>query len=125
IGPAAAAAAPALRRCLTSPDLWLRVECAAALWRVAGDAEATLPVLLAAWEENRHTRVTVAECLAEMGPAAARAEPAIRAELARRRRHNVVAGGAGSHDIHEDEKLLTLCRAALDRLDREQPGGAA
>ncbi|WP_406863116.1 PBS lyase [Streptomyces sp. HUAS MG47] len=120
IGPAAGGAAAALRRCLTARDLWLRVDGAAALWRVAGDAQAALPVLLTAWEQNRHTRVTVAECLAEMGPAAIAAAPLIRAELARRRRHNVVAGGTGSHDVHEDERLLTFCRAALARMERAE-----
>ncbi|MEU8762998.1 PBS lyase [Streptomyces sp. NPDC048659] len=120
IGPAAASAAPALRAGLGSRDLWVRVRSAAALWRVSGEAESVLPVLLAAWEENRHTRVTVAECLAEMGPAAAEAEFAIRTELARRHRHNAREDGAGSHDVHDDEKLLTLCRAALARMERHR-----
>ncbi|MFI8960832.1 PBS lyase [Streptomyces sp. NPDC053493] len=118
IGPAAAPAAPALRAGLGSRDLWVRVRSAAALWRVAGDAAAVLPALLEAWEENRHARVAVAECLAEMGPAAAEAGPAIRAELSRRRRHNAREDGAGSHDVHDDEKLLTLCRAALAQMER-------
>ncbi|MGO4634549.1 PBS lyase, partial [Streptomyces sp. 2RAF24] len=113
-------AAPALRAGLGARDLWVRVRSAAALWRVSGDAETVLPVLLAAWEENRHTRVTVAECLAEMGPAAAEAEFAIRTELARRHRHNAREDGAGSHDVHDDEKLLTLCRAALARMERHR-----
>ncbi|MEU8616990.1 PBS lyase [Streptomyces sp. NPDC048623] len=118
IGPAAAQAAPALRAGLGARELWVRVRSAAALWRITGEAADTLPVLLAAWEENRHTRVAVAECLAEMGPAAAGAEPAIRAELSRRCRHNAREDGAGSHDVHDDEKLLTLCRAALAQLER-------
>ncbi|MFI8520324.1 PBS lyase [Streptomyces sp. NPDC085481] len=117
IGPAAAASAPALEAGLGARDLWVRVRSAAALWRVAGDAPAVLPVLLSAWDENRHARVAVAECLAEMGPAAAEAELAIRTELARRRRHNAREDGAGSHDVHDDEKLLTLCRAALSQLE--------
>ncbi|MFG2871264.1 PBS lyase [Streptomyces sp. NPDC048338] len=120
IGPAAAGGAPALRPGLTARDLWVRVACATALWRVAGDADASLPVLLAAWEENRHARVEIAECLAEMGPAAAEAETVIRAELARVRRHNARETGSGSHDIHEDEKLLAFCRAALARIERDQ-----
>ncbi|BAU86034.1 O-succinylbenzoic acid-CoA ligase [Streptomyces laurentii] len=118
IGPAAREAAPALRAGLGSRDLWVRVRSAAALWRAAGEPDAVLPVLLAAWEENRFARVEVAECLAEMGPLAAEAEPVIRAELARRRRHNAREDGAGSHDVHDDEKLLTLCQAALDRMTR-------
>ncbi|MEV6248387.1 PBS lyase [Streptomyces sp. NPDC051742] len=118
IGPAAAAAAPALRPGLASRDLWVRVRSAAALWRVSGDTAAALPVLLAAWEENRHARVDVAECLAEMGPAAASAQLVVLTELTRRRRHNAREGASGSHDVHLDEKLLTLCRAALARMER-------
>ncbi|MGA5192233.1 PBS lyase [Streptomyces exfoliatus] len=117
IGPAAAAAAPALRPGLASRDLWVRLRSAAALWRVSGDTAAALPVLLAAWEENRHARVDVAECLAEMGPAAASAQLVVLTELTRRRRHNAREGASGSHDVHLDEKLLTLCRAALARME--------
>ncbi|WP_395363506.1 PBS lyase [Streptomyces sp. YH02] len=118
IGPAAASTAPALGPGLASRDLWVRVRSAAALWRVSGDAAAALPVLLAAWEENRHARVDVAECLAEMGPAASEAQLVILTELTRRRRHNAREGASGSHDIHLDEKLLTVCRAALARMER-------
>ncbi|NML54308.1 PBS lyase [Streptomyces sp. R302] len=117
IGPAAAGAARALRPGLTSRDLWERVRCAAALWRVSGETERTLPVLLAAWEENRHARVEIVECLAEMGPAASAAQLPILTELTRRRRHNAREGASGSHDVHQDEKLLTLCRAALTRME--------
>ncbi|MFB7514022.1 PBS lyase [Streptomyces sp. NPDC056144] len=118
VGPAAAAAAPALRPGLASQDLWVRVRCATALWRITGDTAFTVPILLAAWEENGHARVDIAECLAEMGPAAADARLVILTELTRRRRHNAREGGSGSHDIHQDEKLLTLCRAALARMER-------
>ncbi|WP_055599302.1 hypothetical protein [Streptomyces aureus] len=118
IGPAAASTAPALGPGLTARDLWVRVRSAAALWRVSGDTAAALPVLLAAWEENRHARVDVAECLAEMGPAASEAQLVILTELTRRRRHNAREGASGSHDIHLDEKLLTVCRAALARMER-------
>ncbi|MFG2774552.1 HEAT repeat domain-containing protein [Streptomyces sp. NPDC048350] len=118
IGPAAASSAPALFPGLAARDLWVRVRSAAALWRVSGDAESALPVLLAAWEENRHARVDIAECLAEMGPEAVEARWVIRTELLRVRRHNVRESGYSSHDVHEDEKLLTFCRAALDRIER-------
>ncbi|MFF7811680.1 HEAT repeat domain-containing protein [Streptomyces sp. NPDC007945] len=117
IGPAAAEAARALRPGLTSRDLWERVRCATALWRVSGETERTLPVLLAAWEENRHARVEIVECFAEMGPAASAAQLPILTELTRRRRHNAREGASGSHDVHHDEKLLTLCRAALSRME--------
>ncbi|MFG2761393.1 HEAT repeat domain-containing protein [Streptomyces wuyuanensis] len=113
VGSAAADAAPELRELLTSPERWLRMDAAAALWRVTGEARESLPVLRTAWEENRYGRVEIAECLAEMGPSAGPAAPLLRAELARPRRHNVLDGGSGSHDIEQDERLLTLCRAAL------------
>ncbi|MFF8384563.1 PBS lyase [Streptomyces kanasensis] len=123
-GGSARAAAPELRACLTARDVWLRVDAAAALCRVTGDLGEALPVLLAAWRENRHTRIDVAECLAELGPAgraAAEAEPLLRAELARTRRHNVSAGVSGDHDIHQDERLLELCRRVLDEPATEAP----
>ncbi|MFD7445352.1 HEAT repeat domain-containing protein [Streptomyces sp. NPDC059909] len=113
LGPRASAAAPALRDLLASRERWLRMDAAIALWRVTGDTRDALPVLLSAWEENRYGRVEVAECLAEMGPAASPAAPLLRAELSRPRRHNVLDGGSGSHDIEQDERLLTLCRRAL------------
>ncbi|MEV5443864.1 PBS lyase, partial [Streptomyces sp. NPDC052644] len=121
-GGSARAAAPELRACLTAPDVWLRVDAATALCRVTGDLGEALPVLLAAWRENRHTRVEIAECLAELGPAdrqAPDAAPLLRAELACARRHNVSAGVTGDHDIHEDERLLALCRRALGDAGRD------
>lgn len=96
----------------------MRVRAAAALWRVTGETEEALPVLLAAWEEDRHARVDIAECLAEMGPAASEAQLVLLTELTRRRRHNAREGASGTYDIHLDEKLLTLCRAALARMER-------
>ncbi|RNL72726.1 HEAT repeat domain-containing protein [Streptomyces sp. I6] len=113
VGRAAADAAPALRELLASPERWLRMDAAVALWRVTGAAGESLPVLRTAWEENRYGRVEIAECLAEMGPSAEPAVPLLRAELSRPRRHNVLDGGSGSHDIEQDERLLALCRTAL------------
>ncbi|MDN3294528.1 HEAT repeat domain-containing protein [Streptomyces ficellus] len=115
MGPAGAAAVPELRACLVAPSVWLRVDAAVALCRVTGEVreEEALPVLVAAWRENRHTRVEIAECLAELGPAPAEAAVLLRAELARSRRHNVSEGSSGDHDVHHDEKLLALCRRAL------------
>ncbi|MFF1837036.1 HEAT repeat domain-containing protein [Streptomyces sp. NPDC058231] len=115
LGARAAAVAPALRALLHHDELWLRVEAAIALWEVSGRTEESVPVMLAAWEKNRHVRVRVAECLAQMGVAGAGSDAAraLRAELASVRRHNAMDGGYGSHDTHEDEKLLALCRQAL------------
>ncbi|MEU1432653.1 PBS lyase [Streptomyces sp. NPDC005786] len=115
LGPLAAVTAPRLRALLRHEELWLRVDAAIALWEVSGRAEESVPVLLAAWEKNRHVRVRVAECLARTGAAGAGSDAAhvLHAELASVRRHNAMDGGYGSHDTHEDEKLLALCRRAL------------
>ncbi|MFJ6430773.1 HEAT repeat domain-containing protein [Streptomyces sp. NPDC091416] len=115
LGAHAAVTAPRLRALLLHEELWLRVDAAIALWEVSGRAEESVPVLLAAWEKNRHVRVRVAECLARAGAAGAGSEAAhaLRAELASVRRHHAMDGGYGSHDTYEDEKLLALCRRAL------------
>ncbi|MFH8473152.1 HEAT repeat domain-containing protein [Streptomyces sp. NPDC018000] len=115
LGTRAAVTAPRLRALLGHEELWLRVDAAIALWDVSGRAEESVPVLLAAWEKNRHIRVRVAECLARMGIAGAGSDVArvLSAELASARRHNAMDGGYGSHDTYEDEKLLALCRQAL------------
>ncbi|MGP3754973.1 PBS lyase [Streptomyces sp. IBSNAI001] len=115
LGRRAEAVAPRLRALLAHEELWLRVDAAIALWEVSGRTGEAVPVLLAAWEKNRHVRVRVAECLARMGPAGAGSDAArvLRAELLSVRRHNAMDGGYGSHDTHEDEKLLALCRRAL------------
>ncbi|WP_405405456.1 HEAT repeat domain-containing protein [Streptomyces sp. NBC_01104] len=115
LGPLAAVTAPRLRALLLHEELWLRVDAAIALWEVSGRAEESVPVLLAAWEKNRHVRVRVAECLARAGAAGAGSDAVhvLHAELASVRRHNAMDGGYGSHDTHEDEKLLALCRRAL------------
>lgn len=117
LGERAASAAPKLRALLRHEELWLRVDAAIALWEVTGRAADVVPVLLAAWEKNRHVRVRVAECLARMGAAGAGSEAAhvLSAELASVRRHNAMDGGYGSHDTYEDEQLLALCRRALQR----------
>ncbi|MER5847332.1 PBS lyase [Streptomyces sp. NPDC002012] len=115
LGTRAAVTAPRLRALLGHEELWLRVDAAIALRDVSGRAEESVPVLLAAWEKNRHVRVRVAECLARTGVAGAGSDVAhvLRAELASVRRHNAMDGGYGSHDTYEDEKLLVLCRQAL------------
>ncbi|MEU8673403.1 HEAT repeat domain-containing protein [Streptomyces sp. NPDC048560] len=115
LGERAAPAAPKLRALLRHEELWLRVDAAIALWEVTARAGDVVPVLLAAWEQNRHVRVRVAECLARMGAAGAGSEAtrALSAELASVRRHNAMDGGYGSHDTYEDEQLLALCRRTL------------
>jgi hypothetical protein len=115
LGPRAAVVAPRLRGLLAHEELWLRVDAAISLWEVTGRSQETTEALLADWERSRHVRVRVAECVARMGPvpAGSAAAHVLRSELASVRRHNAMDGGYGSHDIHEDEKLLALCRRAL------------
>ncbi|MFB7184314.1 HEAT repeat domain-containing protein [Streptomyces sp. NPDC056230] len=115
LGTRAAVTAPRLRALLRHEEPWLRVDAAIALWDVSGRAAESVPVLLTAWEQNRHVRVRVAECLARKGVAGAGSDAAhaLRAELASVRRHNAMDGGYGSHDTYEDERLLALCRQAL------------
>ncbi|MET9916427.1 HEAT repeat domain-containing protein [Streptomyces sp. NPDC006435] len=115
LGARAEVTAPRLRALLGHEDPWLRLDAAIALWDVTGRADESVPLLLAAWEANRHSRVRVAERLAQSGVAGAGSESAraLRAELASVRRHNAMDGGYGSHDTYEDEKLLAFCRQAL------------
>ncbi|MFI2778704.1 PBS lyase [Streptomyces sp. ALB3] len=115
LGRRAEAVAPRLRALLAHEEPWLRVDAATALWEVTGRTGEAVPVLLSAWERNRHVRVGVADCLARMGLATAGSDAArvLRAELLSVRRHNALDGGYGSHDTYEDEKLLALCRRAL------------
>jgi HEAT repeat protein len=116
IGPAAARAKPRLRGLLTVSEPWLRLDAAVALWRVTGDSAATLPVLRASWRDHVNTRLNVARCAAEIGPAAAALGPLLSRELVAVRRHNYSESGYGGHDIPADLRLLEFCRQALSRL---------
>ncbi|MBW3704675.1 PBS lyase, partial [Streptomyces griseus] len=115
LGRRAGVVAPRLGGLLAHEDLWRRVDAAIALWEVSGRTQETVEALLSDWERSRHVRVRVAECVARMGPVpeGSAAAHVLRSELVSVRRHNAMDGGYGSHDIHEDEKLLALCRQAL------------
>ncbi|QDY79009.1 PBS lyase [Streptomyces qinzhouensis] len=128
MGPAGAGAAPTLAPLLTAADPWTRVDAAHALWSVTGGPGLSWPVLRAAWDSLPSTRIPTAERLTggtDPGggadgargafPAGAGGAAALlRAELAQVRRHNAIDGGYGSHDIVRDERLLALCRRALN-----------
>ncbi|MEH0935303.1 hypothetical protein [Micromonospora psammae] len=118
LGPAAAGTAPRLRELCAAADStgWLPLAAAVALWRVTGDAAATLPTLLSAWRANSYTAREVVRHLAEFGPLAADAVPLLRAELARVRRHNVREATWTTDQVAADEELLRYCRAALDAI---------
>ncbi|MFF2012876.1 HEAT repeat domain-containing protein [Streptomyces sp. NPDC058195] len=123
LGERAFVVAPRLRALLGHEEPWLRVDAAIALWEVSGRAGESVAALLAAWEQNRHVRVRVAEGLARMGAAGAGSDAAgvLRAELASVRRHHAMDGGYGSQDIHEDERLLAFCRQALSGTTGKEP----
>lgn len=108
IGPPGETALPRLRKMLDSGYAWTRGHDAAALWDIAGEAEAAAVVqtLLAAWEENDCTASHLPACLNRMGSAAAPPLPRIRAELALTRRGR-------SRSLACDEEVQHTCRAVL------------
>ncbi|MEV6536195.1 HEAT repeat domain-containing protein [Streptomyces sp. NPDC051639] len=114
LGASAGAALPDLRRMAASRDVWERTAASGALWDIAGNPDPVLTALRSAWEQNVHTRGTLAACLGRMGAAGTPAHDLLRTELAAPRRHRARSAGHGSHDIVEDEQLLRACRAALD-----------
>lgn len=109
LGPAAAPLAPRLRELMTAGAGG--APAAVALWRVTGDADEVLPVLIEAWTATPADRPETAACLVELGPAAAPALPLIRRELASPRRHrNDNTQGNMRYDVASDEALLRDCR---------------
>ncbi|MEU0389274.1 HEAT repeat domain-containing protein [Streptomyces chartreusis] len=117
LGPAARTALPGLRRMTGSGEASERAAAACAVWRITGEPEReqVLPVLRAAWTEHPRTRPAIAGCVAALGPRGAPLHDLLRAELTSPRRHRADSGGYDSHDIHEDEGLLRVCRGVLGR----------
>jgi hypothetical protein len=82
IGPQAKSALPSLRNLLTDKDAYTRAAAAVAIWRIEGDVTNTLPIMIQALPEIRTpSTLQVVEGLAEMGPRAKAAVPALKAEL--------------------------------------------
>ncbi|MEV0646709.1 hypothetical protein AB0I28_15740 [Phytomonospora sp. NPDC050363] len=116
LGPVAAQAAGRLRKAMRSGRAerpWPRLRAAVALWKVTGDADAVLPLLSGLWPARPFMRRDIAECLADMGTAAAPARALLRAEVTRKRRHNSSDNGWSSEQVPEDLALLRACRTAL------------
>ncbi|GAB2852129.1 hypothetical protein GCM10027074_18610 [Streptomyces deserti] len=113
LGRAARPALPGLRRLAGSHDAWERTAAACAVWRITGEPEPVLEVLRSAWTEHAPTRAPIAACVAAMGPSGAPLHDLLRPELAAPRRHLAGSGGFGSHDVHEDERLLRWCREGV------------
>jgi hypothetical protein len=61
IGPAAKSAAPAVRSVLGNADALTRATAAWALWRISGDLEATVPVLVEALASRRPIMVATGQ----------------------------------------------------------------
>ncbi|MFH9826667.1 HEAT repeat domain-containing protein [Streptomyces bobili] len=121
IGPPASVALPRLRNLLTHDYEWVRVHCAAALWEIAGEAEApaVLDALLQAMAKNPATANHVVTCLDRMGPLAAPALPLLREQLTLPRR------GGRFQSIDHDEELQRVCRTLIARLDTPAPKASA
>jgi HEAT repeat protein len=105
IGPAAAPLAGHVRAMLDG-DWFAPVT----LWTISRDVEAALPALTRAWTARRYAYRPIAQCWAEMGPAAAVAAPLLRAELAEPTRATY---HGSSEAIPDDERFLVTVREAL------------
>jgi hypothetical protein len=111
LGPAAAPLVPRLRAAVATvrwPEVVLTL-----LWQITGDTGTYLPALVDNWRRERSRNNLTAEAWIAMGPAAAVAEPLLRAELANPVRSTYEPYSHGSADIENDEDYLTLCRKAL------------
>ncbi|MFG2916633.1 hypothetical protein ACGF0D_27565 [Kitasatospora sp. NPDC048298] len=91
LGPQATRCASAVRPLLESPGPWTRVQAAYAWWRITGDTDAAVPVLLAALEPLRSgdadesCRAAV-QYIAQIGARASAAAPLLEATLSSDRR---------------------------------------
>ncbi|MFH9675051.1 HEAT repeat domain-containing protein [Streptomyces sp. NPDC017405] len=116
LGPAARPALPLLHRLVRSGPLPERVPVACALWHIGGDPEPVVPVFRAAWPAAPGTRLSIADCLTAMGPAAAPLHDLLTTELSSPRRHTAHRSPDTTHAIPDDEELLRGCRGVLGGL---------
>jgi hypothetical protein len=78
-GPRATNALPALKRALNGNQKWVQVFSAEAIWKISKDTNTVLPPLIAGLKSSGEARrMFMFNVLAEMGPAAQPAVPAIR-----------------------------------------------
>ncbi|MEV7520737.1 hypothetical protein [Streptomyces sp. NPDC091371] len=120
LGPAASRYAGTVRGLMESPGAWIRTSAAHAYWRITGDPEPAVPVLLAAvdpgWTGNPAQPVRQAvRHLGEIGPAAAVAAPRLRGILDSERR---LAYGFRGLSILVDEMYTRTLGEALARIER-------
>ncbi|MFJ4864221.1 hypothetical protein [Streptomyces sp. NPDC088748] len=122
LGPLAAPHADAVRGLLDSPGAWTRAAAAHAYWRITGDAEPAVPVLLA--EVDPHwtgqPAAPVQEAVRRLGeigaPAAGPAAPLLRRILAREER---LTHAYDSSRILADEAYVRTLTGALERIAPE------
>ncbi|MFF1492431.1 hypothetical protein [Streptomyces sp. NPDC058304] len=118
LGPLAAAHADTVRGLLESPGAWTRVAAAHAYWRITGDPEPAVPVLLAevdpVWTGNPAlpTREAVRR-LGAIGAPAAAAAPLLRRILAAEKRLSHPYDGVR---ILADEAYVRTLTEALERI---------
>lgn len=119
LGPAAAAHADTVRGLLESPGAWTRVTAAHAYWRITGDPEPAVPVLLAAvdpaWAGNPAlpTREAV-RLLGVIGGPAVAATPLLRRILASGER---LGHPFERRRILADEAYVRTLTGTLERID--------
>ncbi|MGW1654316.1 hypothetical protein [Streptomyces atratus] len=117
LGPSATPYADRIRALLAEREQgWLPLRCGYALWRITGESGEAVPALLGLLSPLQQGRyayratITAVHRLAEIGPPAAAAAPALRAVLAADERP-VRHGGWES--VPEDDELCGVARAAL------------
>ncbi|MGW2275469.1 hypothetical protein [Streptomyces yangpuensis] len=123
LGPLAAAHAAPVRRLMESPGAWTRTYAAHAYWRITGDPEPAVPVLLAEVDPDWTGRpdLPVPEAvrgLGEIGAPAAAAAPLLRRILAQDER---LAQPWENVRILADRAYVRTLTEALERI---APGGA-
>ena len=119
---AAAPLAPRLRALLTHPKRWVRLHAAIAVWQVASDHDAALPVLRdAVATAPPWVGVGVVAYLGEIGPPARTAARVLQALLDRDRRYVVDDLALRASAVQQDHTARATITAALQRI----LGGAA
>ncbi|MER7736231.1 hypothetical protein ABTX80_35720 [Streptomyces erythrochromogenes] len=119
LGPPAAAHATPVRRLMDSPGAWTRTYAAHAYWRITGDPEPAVPVLLAqvdpAWDGNpaRPVREAV-RILGAIGAPAVSAAPLLRRILAQEERLGRPWDGVR---ILADQAYVRTLTEALEGID--------
>ncbi|MEU9164288.1 hypothetical protein AB0D29_28965 [Streptomyces sp. NPDC048424] len=123
LGPLAAAHAQTVRGLMESPGGWTRVAAAHAYWRITGDPEPVVPVLLAAvdpdWDGQPALPVQEAvRRLGDIGTPAVRAAPLLR---------GILAGGERLTHPFTGVRILAdqaYVRTLTEALERIAPGAA-